>query len=342
MRKILLGVLILVFMLPVNAIAGNWHYQCTNYSCIAESGALKVYWTADSMQDVTRGKLTGVGGLPISIDDYRTVERRIQTLIRKNSRRAGETGQGENLFAPERRGVTVGQEEVQGERINIDYTLAFVEWLGNEKAYRYEDGIRKYLSAVEYILQSYKRGKITELIEMFLTHKNAAEIDNIDITAEINDENQNLILTKYLGITKILGITDIKKRYSLANELRYVIANDARLQSLAREITQELRNDLRALSILTQPNQTAEKLYRQGNKDLGFAKWLADNNRFNSAINKMQTQDKYIAAMYLIRNPSHITPADALTPNDIAFFTAERKNFEAIMESKKSKGEKKK
>jgi len=349
MRKVLLGVLV-IFAFASNSIAGNWSIHCTNNSCVAEQGALKVYWMATSMFDagMYRGKLTGVEGIPVAIDDYRTVEKRIQAVIEKASTRkrgadagvkagapevagggpaAGATSQRENLFTQKR---TIGQDKVMGERININYTLVFVEWLG-DTWYGHIQGIRKYWAAAEHALQAYKDGTIAELIERFLIQRNAAEIDNVAVDAEINDENQNLILTKYIGLTIYPAIEDAKRRYSLASDYVYSLSS-ARMQSEAEKISEEFRNDLKALALLMQPNQTARNLYRK-NKDLAFAKWLADNDKFTSAIDNMETTDKYLAAVSVIRRLQ-----DGQIPSDgVAFFTAERKNFEtAITNREKS------
>ena len=343
MRKILLAVLI-VIMLGGNSFAGSWSIRCTNNSCVAEQGALKVYWMSNSFSDTYSGKLTGVEGIPIAIDDYQAVEKKIESVIEKSITRkkgsdagvkadtpegvggptAGTTGTKENLFTKKK---SMAQSKTMGKKVNVDYTLAFIEWLGDAR-YGGERSIRKYWRAAEDALDAYKSGNIESLIERFFIARNAGDIDNVAVNTKFTDENKDLVLTKYIGLTKYPGIADAQQRYALASSFVYDLSVNSYMADQAAKITEEFKNDLKSLEIVVKPNQTALKLYKT-DKELAFAKWLADNNKFIESINKMRHEDKYLVAIRAIERVKNKEMTDTE-----GFFTQRREEFEAAIKNK--------
>jgi hypothetical protein len=313
MRKVILAVL-LTIMFSSNAFAG-WYLHCTNRSCVAEQGALKVYWMARGMggNNIYFGKLTGVSGIPISIDEYRAVEKRIESRIEQSIKRrkaadievkagapevtggptAGVTGTQENLFAQQR---AIGQSKAMGRKVGVDYTLVFVKWLGDTK-YGHVSGIRRYWAAAEYALDAYKNGTIEFLIERFFIARNAGDIENVAVNTELTDENKDLVLIKYIGLTRFPGVADAQRRYALASEFAYNLSIKPHLAEQAVKITEEFKNDLKALEVLASPGQTAKGLYRR-DKELAFVKWLGNTKVLQHITDP---RDRYIVALSAVR-----------------------------------------
>lgn len=338
---------VLIFLLiPGIALAGSWSIHCENSSCVASQGALKVYWMAASMSDIYGGgKLTGVEGIPIAIDDYQAVEKKIESVLEKTITRkkssdtgvkadtpegvggptAGTTESKEKLFTKKR---SMAQSKTMGKKVNVDYTLAFIEWLGDIK-YGYEPSIRRYWRAAEDALDSYKNGTIEELIERFFIARNAEEIDNVAVDTKMTAENKDIVLTKYIGLIKFGLTDDTKRRYALASGYVYDLSSSSFMADQAAKITEEFKKDLESLKLLIEPNQTAEKLYKK-DKELAYAKWLADNNKFIPVINKMQFKDKYLIAISIMRKLKD----KQLSQSDVDFFTAEWNNFETAIKNK--------
>lgn len=342
MRKILFG-LVVVILLSGNSFAGSWSIHCINNSCVAEQGALKVYWMSSG--DINYGKLTGVDGIPITIEDYQAVEKKVESIIEKSITRkktsdtgvkadtpegvggptAGTTGSKENLFTRKR---SMAQSKTMGKKVNVNYTLAFVEWLGDTR-YGHDRSIKKYWGAAEYALDAYKNGNIESLIERFFIARNAGDIDNVAVNTKLNEENKDLVLTKYIGLTMYPAIADVKQRYALASNFVYDLSTQSYMAEQAAKISEEFKSDLKALEIIAKPNQTSLNLYKT-DKELAFAKWLADNNKFIDNIDKMQIPDKYIVSIRVIDKLKN----KQLSGEDMVFFTEQKNEFETAIKNK--------
>ncbi len=323
------------------AEAGNWSIQCTNNSCEAAQGALKVYWMAAGFNNIYQGKLTGVEGIPISIDDYQSVEKKIELTIEKTITRkkgtdtnvkadapdgmggpsAGTTGSKENLFAKKR---SISQGKTMGKKVNINYTLAFVEWLGDTR-FGFDKSIQRYWAAAEMALSAYKNGNIEELIEQFFIARNAEAIEDIAVDAKLTDENKVLILTKYIGLTRY-HLSEPSVRYAFASQTVYGLSRNT---EEAVKISEEYKKDMDTLKLLLKPGQTVLKLH-QTNPDIAFVKWLADTHRFVKLIDDMPLTDKYMAAIGVLRK----IKANLLTDADASFFQGQRQEFEAAIKAK--------
>jgi hypothetical protein len=331
---LILAVLVIVFFCVENALALNWSISCTNGSCEASAGALKVFWTSQD-NSIDSGEITGVNGIPLSIEDYETTEKKIEKVMENaiTSKSASETGikaageqhgsgghaqessASENLFANKR---SMSQSKTQGKKVGINYNLAFVKWLGDSR-YARSGVIGRYLNAEEEILKFYNDGSIGELIDEFFVLKNAEKIDGVAVDTKITDENRELVFAKYMGVTVMRGAPSKKVRYETAyNEVKWIIkfSNEKRQQ----EITTDFKNDIAALAILMKPGQTALDLYKT-NKDMAFAKWYADVHIAKDRKHSM-IQDRYILAIYEVRTDS------------AKYFSNMRKEFETAIAKK--------
>lgn len=342
-KKSLLTFLFVLLAISSNCFADYWSIHCENASCVASQGALKVYWIANGFDDVYHGKLTGVEGIPITIEDYQTVEKKVESVIEKSitSRKKSDvsvkvdtpktggptTGiatEKENLFVNKR---SMSQSKLIGKKVNINYTLAFIEWLG-DTMYANDPSIRRYWGAASDALNAYKNGNIESLIERFFIARNAEKIDDTDLlNTKINDDNRELILTKYIGITRYTFFTP-RDRYRAAGGFIYMLSQP-QMEDVARKITEEFKADLKGLKMLMKPGQTALKLY-ETDKDAAYAKWLADNMRFNDDVNKLDLQDRYLIALRTVDR----LKKQELGESDTKSFTEDRKEFENAIKNK--------
>lgn len=342
MKRVIASIVsFLVVIITNNAEAGNWSIQCVNSSCEAAQGALKVYWMASGFNNIYQGKLTGVEGIPISIEDYQTVEKKVESIIEKTITRrkgsdasvkadapdgmggptAGSTGSKENLFSKKR---SMSQSKTMGKKVNVDYTLAFVEWLGDTR-FGFEGSIKRYWAAAEFALQAYKDGTIEDLIEQFFITRNAEAIEDVAVNAKLTEDNKTLVMTKYIGLTRY-PLAPPAVRYALASRDTYNLSNNT---EEAVKVSAEYKQDIENLSILMKPGQTALKLYKS-NPDLAFAKWLADNHRFVKLIDDMPLADKYMVSLGVLRR----IKAKLLDETDASFFQVQRQAFEEAIKKK--------
>lgn len=292
MKKLVLGVLFCM-VLSSTAYAGSWNIHCTNNSCVADQGRIKVYWVSNSFENMYTGKLTGVDGLPISVGDFKSVEQNVNKIFESNIPKQKEAKQeSDNPLK-----VNMNTDKsVSRSKISIDYTLAFVQWLGDTR-YNWDRSIKRYWSATELILDSYSKGSILPLIEGFFFSKNASEIGKIQIDITINDKNKMLVFTKYIGLTNFAGVPDEEARYSSAYDKLSNLVNSKNPadQKELDIIYSNYKKNMESLKVLIKPNQTALKLW-QKDKELAYAKWFGDNY---VAEHINDHKDRYLVAIIL-------------------------------------------
>lgn len=81
MKKLAYFFIIAIFTLAnANSVfATAWAIQCINTSCSATAGGLRVLWSSPANN--FQGTLTGVEGLPLTIEDFQTVEKKVQSTL---------------------------------------------------------------------------------------------------------------------------------------------------------------------------------------------------------------------------------------------------------------------
>lgn len=324
MKKILLLTVAMVVLMASGAWAGGWSIHCENGSCEASAGRLKVFWQANNMNgDIYRGQITGVEGIPVSIEDFQSAEKKIESAFEKSIVRkktntnevnakspeetgggpgAGTSSTGERAFTQKQ---TQTQEKVIGRKVNIDYTLQFVKWLGDTRFSHAGPGdIGKYWAAAEYSMQAYMEGTLQAEIEGFFFQKNAGQVDNVPVNAKLNDDNREIVLTKFYGLTRYGANDDTDVRYGKAHgDVIKLLYNKAYAPDLEK-VSIEYETYMKELTAMTEGGQTALKLYEANKKDLALAKWVAETRE--SFKKYSTTQDKYISALAAVHN----TPAD--------------------------------
>lgn len=310
-----------ILLLTVSAVllmasgAGAWSINCTNGSCESSMGRVKIFWQANSMNgDIYRGQLTGCEGIPVSIEDFQSAEKKVENAFEKSVVRkkantnevnakspeetgggpgAGTSSSGERAFTQKQ---TQTQEKVMGRKINVDYTLAFIKWLGDTRFSHDGPGdIGRYWHAAEYSMNAYMNGTLQAEVEGFFFQKSAGQVDNVAVDAKLNDDNREMVLTKYLGVTQYGFVLSPDDRYAMAHaQVVRLLYNKQSARDLD-EVSKGFEKHMHDLKILTEGNQTALKLYRQGKKELAWAKWAADTVPYYKRF--VDTKDKYIAAL---------------------------------------------
>jgi hypothetical protein len=273
-----------------------WYTHCVNNACSASNGGIEVQWQQIHPSKTYIGVLTGVKGLPIGIEDFQRQEKTISqamektSIIKKSTTQkvstpaevpapAGTDTGKENVFS---RKQSMSQSKTMGEGIKIDYTLAFVKWIGDHHPF-IKDEIRndpinvlKYLAACDLLMEAYRKGKIESFIEKFVLSRNAT-LQNVkfidkDRIKNIADTEKSIILTKFLEISTLWNIPDKEKRI-----------NSALVKSAIYEINEEVLQDvsnaylerIEHIKKMKEPISVLQ-LYTQ-NKDYAFIKWLAES-----------------------------------------------------------------
>ena len=359
----LVCVMLLILLLiatPGRSVAGSWSFDCRNNSCVATQGSLKVFWMANSVNDMFHGKLTGVEGIPITIEEFDTAEKQISmaiekaTTTRKSKSSSVSTGapeeigggpsssvggSQENLFTKKR---SISQSKSMGRKIGINYTLALVQWLGDNLA-PYDQSIKKYCYATEYLLYAHSNNTIGDIIEAFFIMRNKGAIYDIDLAQKYSDDTVRLALVKYIALVACFvhyGMDSFDSCINAASTFSFMAADD-----LKRQASKDFLADTEDLRRLLEPGAKAVDLYPKY-PDLAFAKWLVDNGKLNKiadivneihltrsgtdSIEQMLLQDKYIVAIMILKNINQknlVGPKAHIVEN-------ERAAFESAIKSK--------
>lgn len=278
--------------------AHAWSTRCTNGSCEATEGKLAIYWAADSMSDIYQGKLTGIEGVPVTIEDFEATEKKIDQMFEKatTSKKTGSAevkGASEEIGGPsagvsgnqemaftKKRGMS--QSKTAGKKVTMDYGLTFIKWLGDTRFssscyWKSPGDIGQYACAAEYALQAYMDGTIQADVESFFFQKDAGRVEDVPIDATLNDDNKDLVLTKYIGLTKVYK-DDPQVRYAVAHQevMKLLYSQGKESTEELKKVNEEYQKQMEGLQVLIKPNQTALKLHKKDN-DLAFAKWIGDN-----------------------------------------------------------------
>ncbi len=298
MKKLIITLLV-VCAGPLSAFAENWSVHCENDSCVASHGGIKVYWMSKSSDNKYDGKLTGVYGLPLNMTDLEASDRKMVACF--------------DACTPKPKEDMEAKETAQSAQ--NDYTLAFVNWLGNSR-YEHDKSIRRYWWACEDILLRNASGTITSEIEAFAFSKYSKRLSELPINTPLNDKNRQLIITKWFTIKKLLlpssEFGPYGRAYSILNELSSSneVNNKIKLEKLFVEYTA----DMEKLKMMLEPGRTAKKLAASGKsgKDLAFAKWiidsklvennfgdnLADSYMFSIAVTAGENKDKELVEKF--------------------------------------------
>lgn len=310
--------LLTLTVITKTANAGNWSIHCVNNSCEASQGRIKVFWSSNSYNNTYSGTVSGVEGLPISLEDFESAEKKVDQQIEKSVTSKNSAGTDKKISSGDRdskegpaskmtgsqekafsRRNSMSQSKTKGKKISIDYTLAFVKWVGDTKMSWEPLEVKRCWGATELIMSKYGDGTIQQLMESFFFAKNADKIDEVQVDAKLNDDNRDLVMTKFIGLTQFPGLKDLQKRYSLANDrmMTLVYGKDTASLSELNKLSDRYATVVKELKLLVKPGQTALKLYEK-NKELAFAKWIGDNKVVEHITDPT---DRYVIALDVVK-----------------------------------------
>ena len=301
MKKVLtvMASIVTVFLCLMPSQVFAWYTHCVNGACSSSNGGIEVQWQQTHPNNIYIGVLTGVKGLPIGIEDFQRQEKVVSqaiektTVIKKSTTQKASTpaeipaGAGtdtgkENVFS---RKQSMSQSKTMGEGIKVDYTLAFVKWIGDNNPFLPEEirnnpeNILKYLAACNLIMEAYRNGKIESFIEKFLLSRNATlqNVKNVkfvdkDRIKNLADTEKSIILTKFLELSTLWNVPDKEKRINsaLVRSAIYEIDEKA-LQDVSNAYLERIEH----IKKMKEPISVLQ-LYFQ-NKDYAFIKWLAES-----------------------------------------------------------------
>jgi hypothetical protein len=292
--------IVTVFLCFIPSQVFAWYTQCVNGACNSSNGGIEVQWQQTHPNNIYKGVLTGVKGLPIGIEDFQRQEKVVSqsmektSIIKKTTTQkvstpaevpagAGTDTGKENIFAKKQ---SMSQTKVMGEGVKVDYTLAFVKWLGDHHPF-IKDEIRndpinvlKYLAACDLIMNAYRNGKIESFIEKFILSRNINDIQNVKLVDEnklknLSDPEKSMILTKYISLL----LPHIKENsYRINASLVHsaiVEMNPEELDSMANLYIEHIKH----IQKLKEPKSVLQ-LYNENDKGAAFAKWLAESKPY--------------------------------------------------------------
>ena len=202
----------------------------------------------------------------------------------------------ENVFS---RKQSMSQSKTMGEGIRIDYTLAFVKWIGDHHPF-IKDEIRndpinvlKYLAACDLIMRAYRNGKIESFIEKFILSRNINDIQNVKLVDEnklknLSDTEKSMILTKYISLLlPHIKENSLRINASLVHSA-ILEMNPKELDSMAILYIEHIKH----IQKLKEPKSVLQ-LYNENDKEAAFAKWLAESKP-NVLPHITDLNDRYI------------------------------------------------
>jgi hypothetical protein len=315
---------------------------------------------ANSMNDMFHGKLTGVDGIPVTIEEFDTAEKQVSMAVEKAmSTRKSQTssvsagapeeigggpsssigGSRENLFSKKR---SISQSKSMGRKISINYVAALAQWLGDILV-PYDQSIKKYCYAAEYLLHAYSNNTIGDIIEAFFIMHQKDVVKDIDLAQKHSEDTVRLALVKYIALVACFvyyGMDSFDSCIGAASTFSFMAADD-----LKRQASKDFLADTEDLRRLLEPGAKAVDLYPK-HPDLAFAKWLVDNGKLNKiadivneihltrsgtdSIEQMPLQDKYIVAIMILKK---IKQKDLVGPK-AHIVENERAAFENAIKSK--------
>jgi len=313
---------------------------------VAAEGRLKVFWVATnawaSGDGIYKGSLTGVEGIPVTIEDFESAEKKIESMIENSiTKKKTSTNEATPLLEEMASGIkalfggskekaftkknTMTQNKSKGKKISVDYTLAFIKWIGDTHfPFAGPGDVGKYWAAAEYVLQAYMNGTVHELVETFFLQRNADRIEDVAVDTKLTEDNKDLVLTKYISLIRYPGVKDLQRRYSLAyaDVIKLVYGEDKESEASLDYINTLYQKHMKQLKLLTKPNQTALKLYFK-DPSLAFVKWIGD-----TAIRDdiKDPKDRYVVALWYVEQWKN--------EDDLNRMNKEREAFEAAIRSK--------
>ena len=329
-----------IYFLSPAAFALNWSINCTNGSCVGSAGRLTLYWTMQNPNAANENaiynvqQVTGIKGLPFSIENYKQVENNIIKGIDKNLKEQGkaynqtQTGSKSNNKNQETSLNSFTGGGFGG--ININYNLQLLRFVAKNVIFGNLNNINSYMEAADLLLHEYYSNRIVPVLWLFLISNNNYNLINLDIT-KINKYDRIPVLVKWFAYSNYFdSLYQGKYKYKHAAEIllgsymsplfKNSLSSDIRESNYAaKELSLELKYPVYKLYYSKKPGYKRAALAKFiAEKE--YKKYKALNRRFANNENKLLTA--YYVSM--IKDPL-INPS---SKEEIAYVKHEKATIE--------------
>lgn len=290
MKKLLPFIFILsIFLFSKTAFAGmNWKIDCSNDSCAAAAGGLKVEWSSPD-NFLSLSKLTGVSGLPLNVKRVKNTETALNTAYQATVKKDASILQGmpvdhmlqfnNNASYGVSKDVGLKLSSVTGNNIDVNLDAKLIRFIAIH-VYGEPSEAYYYIKAAQKLLSLYYTGHIRSVVSLFLLYKNNIDISDFGLTHP-DKLSSILILSKFYAYLKYPDSKDKYKKAYLSLFNMFYHKNDRAVGNIVKRYNSTLKT-LKALD--------NTPFYKLNNKR-GFEKFIA--------VKKFYKKNGFIENAYL-------------------------------------------
>lgn len=210
-----------IFLFSKTALAGmNWKIDCSNDSCAAAAGGLKVEWSSPDNY-LSLAKLTGVSGLPLNVKRVKNTETALNTAYQATVKKDASILQGmpvdhmlqfnNNASYGVSKDVGLKLSSVVGNNVDVNLDAKLVRFIAIH-VYGEPSEAYYYVKAAQKLLSLYYVGHIRSVVSLFLLYKNNIALNDFGLTHP-DKLSSILILSKFYAY---LEYPDSKNKYKKA------------------------------------------------------------------------------------------------------------------------------
>ncbi|RZD14299.1 MAG: hypothetical protein EVJ47_06435 [Candidatus Acidulodesulfobacterium ferriphilum] len=208
-----------------NAIEIN--ENCTNGSCVAMAGGIKIYfyWNMNGslnqyVNNMPYSAITGIEGLPVTVSNYKQIIHSVNESKAVSKKLIDKIDNKMGISIPEITGINIGshkpaksenandiaktmsQELSSSNPVNINYDLSFCHFLGKNFTIT-TGGFNHVLAGALMLMHYYRQNNfkaIDSLMQLYILSTNPKTSQKITIFTPITNATANLINYKYMKI----------------------------------------------------------------------------------------------------------------------------------------------
>lgn len=216
-----------------NAIEIN--ENCTNGSCVAMAGGIKIYfsWNMNGslnqyVNNMPYSAITGIEGLPVTVSNYKQIIRSVNESKAVSKKLIDKIDNKMGISIPEITGINIGShKQAKSENandiaknmshelsssnpVNINYNLSFCHFIGKNFTMT-TGGFNHVLAGALMLMRYYRQNNfkaIDSLLQAYILSINPKIINKITIFTPITNTTANLINYKYMKIAGIVKNVD--------------------------------------------------------------------------------------------------------------------------------------
>ena len=213
--------------MPVRSDAIEINENCTNGSCVAMAGGIKIYfsWNMNGslnqyVNNMPYSAITGIEGLPVTVSNYKQIIRSINESKTVSKKLIAKIDNKMGISIPEITGINIGsyksaksenandiaktmsQELSSSNPVNINYDLSFCHFIGKNFTMS-TGGFNHVLAGALMLMRYYRQNNfkaIDSLLQLYILSVNPKIIQKITIFTPITNITANLINYKYMKI----------------------------------------------------------------------------------------------------------------------------------------------